>query len=107
MRVAFNMVEMKPLVAQTSVRAVTMARQARARELQSRMRARRLQRINEGLELLLEAAEAQAVAEIDLRDQRRARLEAEYAPAHATPVAPTPIATEITFPDIDLEPLAS
>ena len=106
MRVAFNMVEMKPLVAQTSVRAVTMARQARARELQSRMRARRLQRINEGLELLLEAAEAQAVAEIDLRDQRRARLEAEYAPAHATP-APTPIATQITFPEIDLEPLAS
>ncbi len=100
------MVEMKPCVTQNSARAVTMARQARARELQSRMRSRRLQHINDGLEFLLEAAEAQAVAEIDLRDRHRARLVAEYAPAHAAP-APMPIATKITFPDVGLEPLAS
>jgi len=75
-----------------------MMRQARARELQSRMRAERLRQINLGLEQLLEAAVAQASNEIDLRTPGH-----RPAPAHAE----DPWSTEIFFPDEHPQQLAS
>jgi len=46
----------------------TMMRQARARAVQSQMRMRRLEKVQRGLEILLEVAEAQTEIELDLRE---------------------------------------
>ena len=46
----------------------TMMRQARARAVQSQTRMRRLEKVQRGLEILLEVAEAQTEIEFDLRE---------------------------------------